>query len=177
MCNLSKCYYSPTCVCHSVLCVAQTFQCYLEFYQQMNMHNLLLHSPIGGHFVVFWLCISANKIVLSLSKNLQACKFSEWHTFKWNCWVILIWHCHLYFGVSKLFYVFVIFAVRTWGLFQSVRFMKCNRLIHHPPQHWTWRLVQNGCSADIWWVSNTIGLDCRLFKGKVWILHFFFWYF
>lgn len=132
----------PTCVCHSMLSGPDL----------PVLHGILsrdeyaqLTSPFSYRRALccFWLCISTNNIVLSLSKSLQAWKFSEWHTFRWNCWVIVNCHCHLYFGVSKLFHMLVI-AVGMWGRFQSVRFMKCHCLVHPPPQHWAWRLVHSG---------------------------------
>lgn len=41
-----------------------------------------IYSP----FSYQWFGITTNSIVLSLYKNLQEYKFSELHTYKWNCW-------------------------------------------------------------------------------------------
>ena len=133
----------PTCVCHSMLSVWSR------------------PSSATWNSIKRWICTTCFSIPLSAGIVLflalhfykQHCPIFVqepsglevlWVTYlQWNCWVIVNCHCHLYFGVSKLFHMLVI-AVGMWGRFQSVRFMKCHCLVHPPPQHWAWRLVHSG---------------------------------
>lgn len=80
-------------------------------------------------------CITTNSIVLSLYKNLQGYKFSELHTYTWNCWAMCV-------GLSPFFWSFPIVLhvghLCRWSM-RSVLVCKDSRsstvLIPHPLQH------------------------------------------
>ena len=162
----------PTCVCHSMLSVWSR------------------PSSATWNSIKRWICTTYFSILLSAGIVL----FLALHFYKQHCpifvqepsglevlWVTylpveLLGHCEL--SLSPLFWSFQIVSHVGHCSWNVRSFSVCE--IHEVPLSCSSSpaalsveaRAQRG-SAGMWWVSNTIGLDCRLFKGKGWMLHLF----